>query len=125
MTGGPSDASSRPPAVILAGGRSSRMGHPKAEVILGGRSMLMRVIERLRPQVGETAVNLNSDPALVPATDLEILPDTLPGFLGPLAGVLAALRHAALNPTAARPVLPLPLAPPLHPPTPPTTNHTT
>lgn len=75
----------------------------------------MRVIERLRPQVGETAVNLNSDPALVPATDLEILPDTLPGFLGPLAGVLAALRHAALNSPEASHVLTVPVDTPFFP----------
>lgn len=115
MTGGPSRASSRPPAVILAGGRSSRMGQPKAGVVLGGRSMLMRVIERLRPQVGEMAVNLNADPALFPATDLEILPDTLPGFLGPLAGVLAALRHAAFKSPEPSHVLTVPVDTPFFP----------
>lgn len=69
------------------------MGRPKAGLVLGGRSMLTRVIERLRPQVAGIAINLNADPDPASAFGLEVVPDTIPGFVGPLAGILAAMRH--------------------------------
>jgi molybdopterin-guanine dinucleotide biosynthesis protein A len=91
------------------------MGRPKAETVLGGRSMLARVIERLQPQVAGVAINLNADPALASAADLEILPDTVPGFVGPLAGVLAAMRHAARRSPEASHVLTVPVDTPFFP----------
>lgn len=76
--------------VILAGGQSRRMGQDKARVILGGQTLLDRAIERLAPQVGMLAVNGPQGPdGAVP-----LVPDSLPGQPGPLAGVLAAMDWA-------------------------------
>ena len=84
--------------VILAGGQSRRMGGgDKALRDLGGTSMLGHVITRLAPQVGPLVINANGDPARFAAFGLEVVPDTLDGFLGPLAGVLAGLKWAAAN----------------------------
>ena len=82
--------------VILAGGRASRMGGgDKALLPLGGRPMLAHVVERLEPQVAALALSANGDPARFAAFGLPVLPDTVPGQPGPLAGILAALEWAA------------------------------
>ncbi|MBM3532266.1 MAG: molybdenum cofactor guanylyltransferase MobA [Alphaproteobacteria bacterium] len=84
--------------VLLAGGQSRRMGGgDKSLRLLGGRSILDRVIDRLRPQVGRMILNANGDPARFAATGLPVVPDSVEGFAGPLAGVLAGLDWAAEN----------------------------
>ena len=84
--------------VILAGGRSARMGGgDKFLRPLGGRLLLAHVIERLRPQVAALAINANVDPARLESFGLPVIPDTLPE-MGPLGGVLAALRWAQESP---------------------------
>ncbi|MGF6255546.1 molybdenum cofactor guanylyltransferase MobA [Ensifer sp. LBL] len=94
------------PAVVLAGGLSRRMGRPKFGLPLGGQTMLSRIIARLRPQVTSVAVNLNADPAGAIDESVLVIADTVPGFLGPLAGVLTAMRHvAATNPAASHVVV--------------------
>lgn len=105
----------RPPAVILAGGRSRRMGMPKATVSLGGRSMLAHVIDRLRPQVASIAVNLNAGPDIVLPSDTAVIADTIPGFAGPLAGVLTAMRRVAKAAPDASHVLTVPIDTPFFP----------
>jgi molybdenum cofactor guanylyltransferase len=82
--------------VILAGGLSRRMGGgDKCLRPLGGRPILARVIERLAPQVDRLALNANGDPARFAAFGLPVLPDSVAGFAGPLAGVLAGMDWAA------------------------------
>ncbi len=82
----------KPPGIILAGGLSRRMGENKAAVLLGGKAMIRHVAERLAPQVSSLAVNapVGADAGL----GLPLVPDTIAGRPGPLAGVLAGLRHA-------------------------------
>ncbi len=85
-----------PPGVILAGGQATRMGGgDKTLLELGGRPILAHVIDRLAPQVAGLALNANGDPARFARFDLPVLPDGIPGFAGPLAGVLAGLDWAA------------------------------
>ena len=82
--------------VILAGGRAQRMGgSDKGLLDLGDRPILAHVIERLRPQVDALALNANGDPARFAGFGLPVLPDSVPGHAGPLAGVLAGLDWAA------------------------------
>lgn len=85
---------------VLAGGLSRRMGGgDKALKSLGGRPMLAHVIDRLRPQVAGIVLNANGDPGRFDEFGLPVVADTIEGFAGPLAGVLAALRHCqAHNP---------------------------
>jgi molybdopterin-guanine dinucleotide biosynthesis protein A len=83
------------PAVILAGGRSSRMGgRDKGLLPLGRSSILAEVIRRLSPQTGEMCINSNSDPGLFGETGLDVVSDFISGQLGPLAGILTAMRWA-------------------------------
>lgn len=82
------------PGVILAGGRSSRMGQDKSTVMLGGCSLLDHAIARLSPQVSTVAVNADSKPQC----GLQFIPDIVPGKAGPMAGIHAAMAHAATLP---------------------------
>jgi len=82
--------------VLLAGGQSRRMGGgDKCLRQLGGETILARVIARARPQVGALVLNANGDPARFAAYGLPVVADSVAGFAGPLAGVLAGLDWAA------------------------------
>ena len=82
--------------VILAGGLARRMGGgDKALLRLGGETLLARVIARIKPQVGEMVLNANGDPARFAEFGLPVVADTVEGFAGPLAGILAGMRWAA------------------------------
>ncbi len=86
----------RPLGVILAGGLARRMGGgDKALLDLGGATLLDQVMERLGPQVAAMALNANGDAVRFAAFDLPVLADSIDGFAGPLAGVLAGLDWAA------------------------------
>ena len=85
-----------PLGVILAGGLATRMGGgDKGRLPLGQGSLLSHVIERLGPQVAGLALNANGDPTRFDDLGLPILADSIDGFAGPLAGVLAGLDWAA------------------------------
>jgi len=69
---------------------------------LAGRPMLAHVIDRLAPQVGRLVLNANGEPERFSAFGLPVVPDTVGGFAGPLAGVLAGMRWAIANEPQAR-----------------------
>ena len=85
-----------PFGVILAGGQARRMGGgDKGLLRLEGRTLLQHVIDRFAPQVKAVALNANGDSARFSDYNLPILADSVDGFAGPLAGVLAGLDWAA------------------------------
>ncbi len=85
-----------PLGVILAGGLATRMGGgDKGLLMLDGQTLLARVIDRLEPQVAGMALNANGDAARFSEFSIPVLPDSIDGFAGPLAGVLAGLDWAA------------------------------
>lgn len=87
---------SKPVGIILAGGLATRMGGgDKGLLPLGDGTLLSQVISRLTPQVDRLALNANGDPARFADLGLPVLPDSIEGFAGPLAGVLAGLDWAA------------------------------
>lgn len=84
--------------VLLAGGQSRRMGGgDKCLLPLGGKPILAHVIERARPQVAALALNANGDAARFREFGLPVIADSVAGFAGPLAGVLAGLDWAAAS----------------------------
>ncbi|WP_089269230.1 molybdenum cofactor guanylyltransferase MobA [Puniceibacterium sediminis] len=86
----------QPLGVILAGGQARRMGGgDKGLLELGGQTLLAHVIARAEPQVAGLALNANGVPDRFADLDLPILPDSVAGYPGPLAGVLAGLDWAA------------------------------
>jgi molybdopterin-guanine dinucleotide biosynthesis protein A len=86
----------QPLGVILAGGQATRMGGgDKGLLRLGQGTLLSSVIDRLEPQVAGLALNANGDATRFANLGLPVLPDSIEGFAGPLAGVLAGLDWAA------------------------------
>lgn len=84
------------PGVILAGGLATRMGGgDKGLHTLGEKPILQHVIDRLSPQAAPLALNANGDPERFTDWGLPVLPDSIDGYAGPLAGVLAGLDWAA------------------------------
>lgn len=84
--------------VVLAGGLARRMGGgDKTLKAIGGRPMLAMVIDRTARQVAALAINANGDPARFAAFNLPVIADTISGFAGPLAGILAGMRWAKAN----------------------------
>ncbi|WP_299772747.1 molybdenum cofactor guanylyltransferase MobA [uncultured Tateyamaria sp.] len=85
-----------PLGVILAGGLATRMGGgDKGLLQAGDKRLIDHVIDRLSPQVAGLALNANGDPARFADLNLPVVPDSIEGFAGPLAGVLAGLDWAA------------------------------
>ena len=84
--------------VILAGGQARRLGGgDKALTELAGKPLLAHAIERLAPQVSDIIINANGDPARFDSFRVPVVADTVEGFAGPLAGVLAGMDWAAVN----------------------------
>ncbi len=84
--------------VLLAGGLARRMGGgDKPLRSIAGRTILERVVARVAPQSDGLILNANGDPARFAFTGLPVVPDDVPGFAGPLAGILAALDWAAAH----------------------------
>src|SRR5689334_19560570 len=84
--------------VLLAGGLSRRMGGgDKSLRQVGGQPILARVIERAKPQVEALVLNANGDAERFTEFGLPVVPDSVEGFAGPLAGILAGLDWAAAN----------------------------
>ncbi|KAA9010743.1 molybdenum cofactor guanylyltransferase MobA [Histidinibacterium aquaticum] len=80
--------------VILAGGTARRMGGgDKGRLEISGVSLLVRVIQRLEPQVAGLALSANGAPERFADLGLPVMPDETPDR-GPLAGVLAGLDWA-------------------------------
>ncbi len=76
---------------ILAGGQSRRFGSDKADAKIGGKRLLDLVAGSLGPQVAELVVCGRAEAEY---TSLADRPET---GIGPLGGLLAALRYAAKN----------------------------
>lgn len=88
--------------LLLAGGLSRRMGGgDKGLHDIAGKPMLGHVLERIRPQVGAVVLNANGDPTRFASFAVPVVADTIEGFAGPLAGILAGLRWSAANAPAA------------------------
>ena len=87
--------------VIVAGGEAVRMsGREKPLMLLRGRPLVGHVVDRVRPQVSELALNVKEEAAPLYAecsatAELPLVFDRFRGEAGPLGGVLAALDGIA------------------------------
>lgn len=81
--------------ILLAGGLSRRMGGgDKGLMPLGNKPMMAHAFDRLEAQCDSVAINANGDPNRFAGFNTPVVPDTINGFAGPLAGVLAGMRFA-------------------------------
>jgi len=82
--------------VILAGGLGRRMGGvDKGLQLLHDKPMVRWALERFAPQVDELLINANQNAEQYGALGYPVVPDQIPDFAGPLAGLHAALAKAA------------------------------
>jgi len=83
---------------IIAGGQSTRFGgDDKFFEKLGGKSLIGHVVERVQPQTEILIINSNSDAALFDRQSLPVVSDSIAGFAGPLAGILAGMDWVRKN----------------------------
>jgi len=69
-------------------------GVDKGLVELGGKPMVAHVLSRLAPQVGDVLVNANQNHDRYGALGYPVVPDSVGGFAGPLAGLHAGMTRA-------------------------------
>jgi len=69
-------------------------GIDKGLVELAGTPMCEIVMGILKPQVSEIMINANRNLDLYRQFGVDVVPDQKAGYLGPLAGLASALRHA-------------------------------
>jgi molybdopterin-guanine dinucleotide biosynthesis protein A len=78
--------------LVLAGGLARRMGGgDKVRIKIGRSTILDRVLATLSGQCVDIIINANGDPERFADTGCTVVPDNVPGFAGPLAGILAGL----------------------------------
>src|SRR3546814_6905032 len=65
--------------------------------MLGGETLLARAVRRLDGQVMQQVLNANGDPTRFAGYGLPVAADSVEGFAGPLAGVLAGLDWVVAN----------------------------
>lgn len=105
--------------VILAGGLGTRMGGvDKGLQLFKQQALALHVANRLAPQVGRLLINANRSTAEYAAFGYPLIGDRISGFVGPLAGLHAALSAAGTPLVATAPCdsprLPLDLVARLH-----------
>jgi len=84
--------------VILAGGLSRRMEGPEKTLLkLNGKTLVSHVAEKLALQTPQIILNVNGDANRFSNLGLPTQEDTVEGYAGPLAGVLAGMRWAQQN----------------------------
>jgi molybdopterin-guanine dinucleotide biosynthesis protein A len=85
-------------AVVLAGGRATRMGGvDKGLQLFHGKTLAAIALQRLRQQragaPGLVAINANRNPQHYAALGVPVWADSVPDFVGPLAGFLVAMEQ--------------------------------
>ena len=77
--------------VILAGGKSARFGKDKTKVKLGSKTLLEHTISKIEKYFKEILIVSNSE-LKNSNKKVEAIPDCIKGNLGPLVGVLSAMK---------------------------------
>ena len=102
--------------VVLAGGLSRRMEGPEKSLMpLAGRPLIAHACDRLERQIGDIIINANGDPARFGFLGKPVQGDTVEGFAGPLAGILAAMEWAEKNCPAIKRIVTVPADTPFFP----------
>lgn len=67
-------------------------GQDKGLLLLQDRPLAAHALERLAPQLSRVLISANRHAEAYAALGVPVLADSLPGFLGPLAGLLTGLQ---------------------------------
>lgn len=77
--------------IVLAGGNSSRMGQDKGLLKVGNSTLIEKIVEELRPFVGEVLISTNQKERYSFLKDVRFVEDFRKGE-GPLVGILSSLE---------------------------------
>ncbi len=80
--------------VVLAGGKSSRFGTNKSLSMLANNKLIEHVINKIDAYFSEILVVSNDSILKLNNQKINIIKDCIKGNLGPLAGVLSAMKYA-------------------------------
>ena len=84
-------------AVVLAGGQSKRFGEDKNQAKLGNLTLLEHVLAKVRKKFEKVLIVSNQNLNLKMLNSITIIPDCIQGNLGPLVGVLTAMKWIKKN----------------------------
>ena len=82
---------------VLAGGQSKRFGEDKNQVKLGNITLLEHVLAKVTNKFEKVLIISNQNLNIKILTSLTIIPDCIQGNLGPLVGVLTAMKWIKKN----------------------------
>ena len=80
--------------VILAGGKSSRFGSNKSLSNLSNSKLIEHVINKINKYFSEILIVSNDSKLILDDPNIKIIKDCKEGYLGPLVGVLSAMKYA-------------------------------
>ena len=79
--------------VVLAGGKSKRFGEDKSEIKLGSKTLLERTLDKIKSKFNTIIIVSNNKIV----KDYITIKDCIEGQLGPLVGVLSAMKWIKKN----------------------------
>ena len=83
--------------VILAGGKSSRFGSNKADAHLGDKTLLEHTISKVEKNFLEVLIVSNNESIKINKKNVFLVKDFIIGQLGPLIGILSAMKWIEQN----------------------------
>ena len=83
--------------IILAGGKSSRFGEDKSTAKLGNKTLLDHTVGKIENEFNEILVISNNKDFNFKNNKIHIVEDCIEGQLGPLVGILTAMKWVKKN----------------------------
>ena len=83
--------------IILAGGKSSRFGEDKSTVKLGNKTLLEHIVNKIENEFNEILVISNNKELSFQNKKIQVIEDCIKGQLGPLVGILTAMKWVKEN----------------------------
>ena len=83
--------------IILAGGKSSRFGEDKSIAKLGDKTLLDHTINKIEKEFAEILVISNNKEFNFKNNKIHLVEDCIEGQLGPLVGILTAMKWVKKN----------------------------
>ena len=83
--------------IILAGGKSSRFGEDKSTAKLGNKTLLDHTVNKIENEFNEILVISNNKEFNFKNDKIHIVEDCIEGQLGPLVGILTAMKWVIMN----------------------------
>mgnify|MGYP001441149243 FL=1 len=83
--------------IILAGGKSSRFGEDKSTAKLGNKTLLDHTVSKIENEFNEILVISNNKDLNFKNNKIHLVEDCIKGQLGPLVGILTAMKWVTKN----------------------------